>query len=489
MSSLVQPAWNLPHGLGGLSTPSLTAGSSASSVQGEVEAATTETETSHIKYAKPHDYTTQCFPDHPGPTGEKAQLVYERLCEAHGTPPPQPAILPPPSDKVAGCGNVSDILEAVQRTSISGNVTMERANGMLQALVQNFPTPEGCKWVVDWETIRCDVTKEQLSKVLASGRGGMQDVKAKLIVRALKTIFEDNIRRSNALLEELSTGTPTPISRNFKENIPGFPALSNLTEDEKNEVINDINDEPLSLNWLHLLKNDYDILNVLITINGVQTKTASCVTLFSLQRPSFAVDTHVHRFCNWLGWVPAGTNPEKTFYHCDPKIPDHLKHDLHQLFIRHGQLCFKCTGKSKPGSAQWDNTICVLEDLLDRSTPHNHSSKKGFKKLKSKVIKDEIEVEVEEQAPAIKRAKVSRKKTTTILKAVKDEEDSEEAMEDSSGEGEGLGGKRPREDDDDEYEEKPAKKQKAASKKPAVRKVAGKKVLSQEGSSSSKHHH
>ena len=37
---------------------------------------------------------------------------------------------------------------------------------------------------------------------------------------------------------------------------------------------------------------------------GVGPKTISCVLLFELQRPDFAVDTHIHRIAGRLGWTP-----------------------------------------------------------------------------------------------------------------------------------------------------------------------------------------
>jgi hypothetical protein len=35
--------------------------------------------------------------------------------------------------------------------------------------------------------------------------------------------------------------------------------------------------------------------------------------LFCLQRPCFAVDTHIFRLCRWLGWIPARSNEVTAF--------------------------------------------------------------------------------------------------------------------------------------------------------------------------------
>src|SRR5699024_4679701 len=93
---------------------------------------------------------------------------------------------------------------------------------------------------------------------------------------------------------------------------------------------------------------------------GIGVKTAACVILFCLQRPCFAVDTHVFRLSKWLGWLPPTEDPEpereadekqkvkKTpkrrineitaFSHLEVRVPEHLKYPLHQLFIRHGKV-------------------------------------------------------------------------------------------------------------------------------------------------------
>src|SRR5213078_2747309 len=50
---------------------------------------------------------------------------------------------------------------------------------------------------------------------------------------------------------------------------------------------------------------DQDLWDTLVALPGVGPKTAACVLLFSLDRPYFPVDTHVHRVAKRLGLVPA----------------------------------------------------------------------------------------------------------------------------------------------------------------------------------------
>lgn len=118
---------------------------------------------------------------------------------------------------------------------------------------------------------------------------------------------------------------------------------------------------------MHSMTKD-EAMAKFVSYPGIGIKTAACVTLFCLRMPCFAVDTHVHKFCRWLGWVPENADPDNCFRHGDFMVPDHLKYGLHQLFIRHGQVCFKCRKATKPGTKDWKEAPdCPLEHLLDRS--------------------------------------------------------------------------------------------------------------------------
>jgi len=125
--------------------------------------------------------------------------------------------------------------------------------------------------------------------------------------------------------------------------------------------------EILSLEHLRSVSKTEAIAE-LIKFNGIGVKTAACVSLFCLRKECFAVDTHVHRFCRWLRWVPDRATAEQTFNHCELHVPDHLKYGLHQLFIIHGKSCYRCKASTKAGSKDWVQCACPLEDLLDRGS-------------------------------------------------------------------------------------------------------------------------
>ncbi|MEX1158499.1 MAG: endonuclease III [Thermomicrobiales bacterium] len=75
----------------------------------------------------------------------------------------------------------------------------------------------------------------------------------------------------------------------------------------------------------------------LMSLHGVGPKTASCVLLFSLDRPAMPVDTHVHRVALRLRLVPQGTSAERAHELIESIVPDEEMFAAHMLFIRHGR--------------------------------------------------------------------------------------------------------------------------------------------------------
>lgn len=94
-------------------------------------------------------------------------------------------------------------------------------------------------------------------------------------------------------------------------------------------------------------------MDELVSLAGVGRKTASVVLVASFSTPAIAVDTHVHRVTNRLGWVKTKT-PQKTEEMLLPLVPDKLKHTVNQVFVKHGRyICI-----SKPRC--W---ACPVRDL------------------------------------------------------------------------------------------------------------------------------
>ena len=95
----------------------------------------------------------------------------------------------------------------------------------------------------------------------------------------------------------------------------------------------------LSLDFLADLPLD-EALAWLTAIDGVGPKTAAIVLLFSLGRPSFPVDTHVHRVTLRLGLIPPRTNAVKAHTLLAALGPPETYYAMHVNLIRHGrEIC------------------------------------------------------------------------------------------------------------------------------------------------------
>ncbi len=83
--------------------------------------------------------------------------------------------------------------------------------------------------------------------------------------------------------------------------------------------------------------DDAAAMEHLRSLPGVGPKTAACVLLFSLRRDVFPVDTHVHRLCRRLGFVPPSASAETTQTLMADLVPRGRALDLHINLIRHGR--------------------------------------------------------------------------------------------------------------------------------------------------------
>lgn len=304
------------------------------------------------------------YPDYPHPTHDECREVVRLLEKVHGKVN-VPKAIPPPSLDVAGCGEVPSVLDALVRTRLSANTTNKNSSTAFQGLVARFGTlKEGIgKGSVDWDAVR---RAPQRDVYKAIERGGLADRKSKDIQAILQMVYEENQERKAGLQDSSSSSPEKAVA-----------GAAHEADAEKQEEIAKATQNVISLDHLHLLSTD-DAINKMLTYPGIGPKTASCVALFCLQRPSFAVDTHVFRLCQYLGWVPKTVKKGQpkvdrntTFSHCDVRIPDELKYPLHYLLIRHGKTCPRCRAITGQASAGWEEG-CPIEHLVKR-----HGSKKG----------------------------------------------------------------------------------------------------------------
>lgn len=97
----------------------------------------------------------------------------------------------------------------------------------------------------------------------------------------------------------------------------------------------------------------------LARLNGVGPKTAACVLLFSCQKPTLPVDTHVHRVSIRLGLIGKKVTADAAHALLQALLPDEARviYNFHKALLRHGQrVCvFERPHCNK----------CALTDLCD----------------------------------------------------------------------------------------------------------------------------
>jgi len=311
------------------------------------------------------------------PTPEMCEEVYRILADMHGECMP-PKKMPAASLEVAGCGEVPCVLDALLRTLISGYTLMARADAAIRNLADHYGIRDKGtgKGSIDWEKVRLSSEKELAGVIMIAGDGAKR---SRFIKQILEMVYQENKER---LAGERNTATAIVTEIEDDDAAMGVDDADQIVESQEGEV------DLLSLDHMHKLDKG-EALRKFVQYPGIGVKTAACVTLFCLQRPCFAVDTHVERFCNWLGWVPPNTNADNCFRHADAMVPDHLKYGLHQLFIRHGQICFKCHKATKPGTKEWNEAPdCPLEGLLTRNKQKAGSGKGRPKETSEETSED-----------------------------------------------------------------------------------------------------
>jgi len=104
--------------------------------------------------------------------------------------------------------------------------------------------------------------------------------------------------------------------------------------------------------------DDRELWELLVGLPGVGPKTAACVLLFSLDRPYFPVDTHVHRVAKRLGLVPERSTAVAAQAALQDAVPPSEVYELHMQLIRHGRHV--CVAR-RPRCGE-----CVLSDICPK---------------------------------------------------------------------------------------------------------------------------
>ncbi|OAA42865.1 HhH-GPD family base excision DNA repair protein [Beauveria brongniartii RCEF 3172] len=241
--------------------------------------------------------TSTPFPDFARPTPADCTLAHDILVSLHGARARPAQVVA--SRTAAGCGDSPSVLDALVRTILSQNTSSANSTRAKQSMDRVYGGSDR------WEAIAAG-GQAKLQRAIQSG--GLAATKSRVIVDMLAAV---RARYGVYSLDHLFTA------------------------------------------------GDAEAMEELLAFPGVGPKTASCILLFCLQRPSFAVDTHVYRLTGVLGWRPHEATREQAQAHLDAKVPDELKYPLHVLLIAHGRTCSACNAKAAAGQT------CKLREAFE----------------------------------------------------------------------------------------------------------------------------
>lgn len=134
--------------------------------------------------------------------------------------------------------------------------------------------------------------------------------------------------------------------------------LANQKGPRIQRALSEISDQrgEISLDFLEELSPE-EASNWLMQFKGVGPKTAAIVLLFSLGKPAFPVDTHIHRVSGRIGLRPPQMNADKAHEHLANLFPPETYYAAHLNIIRLGREI--CQAR-RPNCA-----ICPLQNLCD----------------------------------------------------------------------------------------------------------------------------
>jgi len=114
--------------------------------------------------------------------------------------------------------------------------------------------------------------------------------------------------------------------------------LSRIKAVRIKQILDKIEEErgSLSLDFLNSMDMS-EARDYLMNLPGVGQKTASCVLLFSLGKPSLPVDTHVFRVARRVGLIDSSVSVEKAHSLLQERIPSSKVYQFHLHMIEHGR--------------------------------------------------------------------------------------------------------------------------------------------------------
>ena len=164
----------------------------------------------------------------------------------------------------------------------------------------------------------------------------------------------DRLREGNPSWEEVSSLPVRRLERRIRVG-----GLARQKSKRIHSILQAIKRErgTLDLEFLREM-SDEEIRRYLLAFPGVGPKTVACLLLFSLGRPAFPVDTHIHRLSARLGLIPRETSAAAAHDILRKQVPEKMDLTLHLNLIAHGRTV--CRAR-KPLCDR-----CVLNDLCPK---------------------------------------------------------------------------------------------------------------------------
>lgn len=175
-----------------------------------------------------------------------------------------------------------------------------------------------------------------------------------LIITRLKKLYPPGKFKSNDPFRVLIT---TVVSQRTRDEITEKAAgrlftryttassLSKADAKDIEELIHDVGfyrvKAPRIREIACIIDNEYngkvpEDMDKLLALPGVGRKTANCVLVYGFGKHAIAVDTHVHRISNRLGFVNTKT-PDETEKRLREVLPEKYWLNINELLVRFGQ--------------------------------------------------------------------------------------------------------------------------------------------------------
>ena len=91
-----------------------------------------------------------------------------------------------------------------------------------------------------------------------------------------------------------------------------------------------------------------EVTKTFMQLKGIGIKTISVVLMFTCGVDVFPVDTHVHRICRRIGFLPDNASAEKTHWHMQAIVPDGKSYSFHMNLLKLGRTICKARNPKCP---------------------------------------------------------------------------------------------------------------------------------------------